>query len=89
MGRVSGGKGLFQGAAIPPRMAGELGAELGSMAGGAGSHQLGPSSTVHGQGKQGRPRAGGWAQLRVQIIKELCDDEADQGQAGKANRKSW
>lgn len=50
------------------RMAGVLGAQLGSMACRAGSHQPGPSCTVHGQGKQGRPRGGGQAQLRVQII---------------------
>lgn len=49
-------------------MAGVLGAKLGSMACRAGSHQPGPSCTVHGQGKQGRPRGGGQAQLRVQII---------------------
>lgn len=69
-------------------MAGLLGAELGSMAGRAGSHQLGPRCTVHGQGKQGRPRDGGQAQLRVQISREVCGDEADQGQAGKANHRS-
>lgn len=69
-------------------MAGKLGAELGSMAGRAGSHQLGPRCTVHGQGKRGRPRDGGQAQLRVQIIREVCGDEADQGQAGKANHRS-
>lgn len=58
-------------------MAGELGAELGSMAGRAESQQPGPSCTAHGQGKQGRPRDGGQAQLRVQIIREVCSDEAD------------
>lgn len=70
------------------RMVRELGLELGSMAGRAESHQPGPGCVVHGQDKEGRPRDGGQAQLRVQIIREVCINEAHQGQAGKANHRT-